>query len=163
MMLTFRQEQLKKNLLSPLRQRFYYLHKLPMAFITGTRLIHLDESRSVSKVPFFWRNKNPFHSMYFAVQSMAAEISTAAPVMLSLASLDADVAMIIVELNVEFVKKAQSRIEFTCVDYDKILDNVSHLKQAGDTANVVVKTTGRDADGDEVAVFYFTWSFKQRA
>ena len=49
------------------------------------------------------------------------------------------------------------------MEYGKIYDAVTQLKQADDTAAVNVKTIGRDIDGDEVATFYFTWSFKRRS
>jgi len=133
-----------------------------MGLFSGIKLIQLDETVSVSEVPFRWCNKNPFNSMYFAVQSMAAELSTAAPVLMALKGTDADVALIIVDLKAEFVKKAQSKITFSCVDYDKIANAVAQLKQADDTVMVAAKTTGRDVDDNEVANFYFTWSFKRR-
>ncbi len=134
-----------------------------MGLVSGIRLIHLDQEKSVVVVPYRWVNKNPFRSMYFAVQSMAAELSTAAHVMLALKKIDADVALIIVGLKVEFIKKAQSKITFTCVDYEKIDTAIAQLKQVEDTATVTVKATGCDEDGKEVAVFNFTWSFKRRA
>jgi len=101
--------------------------------------------------------------MYFAVQSMAAELSTAAPVMLALKDFDIDVALIIVDLKVTFVKKAQSKTTFTCTEYRSIHNAIAQLKQAGDTTAIILKTTGRDADENEVATFYFTWSFKRRS
>ena len=134
-----------------------------MGLISGIKLIQLDEAKSVSVVPFRWCNKNPFNSMYFAVQSMAAELSTAAPVMMALKGVDADVALIIVDLKVEFVKKAQSEITFTCLDYDKIYNVATRLKKADDTVTVVARTVGSDVAGDDVAIFYFTWSFKRRS
>lgn len=133
-----------------------------MALISGIKLIYLDEEKSVSEVPFRWCNKNPFNSMYFAVQSMAAEMSTAAPVLMALKGCDANVALIIVDLKAVFNKKAQSRLTFQCEDYDKINEAVASLKQQGDTAKVTAKTVGRDASGDEVTTFLFTWSFKVR-
>ena len=160
-MLTRKQIKFTSDFLSPFKQKLYYLKNLPMGLISGIKLIQLDEAISVSEVPFRWCNKNPFNSMYFAVQSMAAELSTAAPVMLALKGTDA--ALIIVDLKVDFVKKAQSRITFTCMEYGKIHNAVTRLQQAGDTAAVTVKTTGRDVDGSEVATFYFTWSFKRRS
>ena len=162
-MLTHKQIKFRDGFLSPFKQRIYYLKSLPMGLISGIRLVHLDEEKSVSEVPFRWCNKNPFSSMYFAVQSMAAELSTAAPVMMALKGSDADVALIIVDLKVGFVKKAQSKITFTCVDYGKIYSAITQLKQTGDTAAVTAKTIGRDVDGNEVATFYFTWSFKRRS
>lgn len=162
-MLTEKQVKFAGDFLSPLKQKLYYLKKLPMGLISGIKLIRLDEEKSVAEVPFGWRNKNPFSSMYFAVQSMAAELSTAAPIMLALKAADANVALIIVGMKVEFVKKAQSKITFTCVEYEKILNAITQLKQTDDTAALTIKTVGRDIDENEVATFYFTWSFKRRS
>ena len=133
-----------------------------MGFVSGIKITHLDEKKSVAEVPCRWLNKNPFQSMYFAVQSMAAEVSTAAHVFLALKGLDASVAMIIAELKADFVKKAQSKTRFTCSDYKKINAAIKQLKQADDTVLVTAETIGRDEAGDEVARFYFTWSFKRR-
>ncbi len=161
-MLSKKQLEFSRRFLSPFKQRLYYLKSLPMGLVSGIRLIHLDEEKSVVVVPYRWVNKNPFRSMYFAVQSMAAELSTAAPVMLALKGSDENVALIIVALNVKFIKKAQSKITFTCADYEKIDTVIAQLKQVEDTATVTVTSIGRDEDGKEVAVFNFTWSFKRR-
>ena len=133
-----------------------------MALISGVRITHLDENKSIAVVPYRWRNKNPFQSMYFAVQSMAAELSTAAPVFMALKGVDKNIAFIIVDLKAEFAKKAQSRVSFTCLDYQKIHQAVAQLDAENDSVAVTVTTTGRDAGGDEVAVFHFTWSLKIR-
>ena len=162
-MLSCEQIKFRDSFLTPFKQKLYYLKSLPMGLVSGIRLIHLDENKSVSELPFRWLNKNPFNSMYFAVLSMAAELSTAAPVMLATKATDANIALIIVELKVEFVKKAQSKITFTCMDYENIYNAVTQLKQCDDTAVVTAKTTGRDIDGNEVATFYFTWSFRRRS
>lgn len=162
-MLTRKQIKFASDLLSPFKQKFYYLKNLPMGLVSGIKLIQLDAATSVSEVPFRWCNKNPFNSMYFAVQSMAAELSTAAPVMLALRVADADVALIITDMKADFVKKAQSKVTFTCMEYENIVNTITLLKQADDTADVIIKTVGRDVDGSEVATFYFTWSFKRRS
>jgi len=162
-MLNRKQLQFRKRFLSPLRQKFYFLGSLPIALITGIRLVHLDESVSVSQIPYRWVNKNPFDSMYFAVQSMAAELSTAAHVILALEGLGIDAAFIIVDLKADFVQKARSRIFFTCTDYHRICETVGQIRTPGDVATVQVKTTGVDENDEQVATFYFTWSFKLRS
>ena len=134
-----------------------------MGLISGIRLVRLDERVSVTEVPFRWCNKNPFHSMYFAVQSMAAELSTAVPVMMALKGDDVDIALIIVDMKAEFVKKAQTTVTCECVDYSEVVNAVAQLKHSGDTSTVTMKTIGRDVDYCEVAIFYFTWSFKRRS
>jgi len=162
-MLNKKQLKFCADLLSPFKQKIYFFRNLPMGLISGIRLIQLDEEKSVSEVPFRWCNKNPFKSMYFAVQSMAAELSTAALVMLALNKQDANVALIIVNMKVDFVKKAQTKVVFSCHDYDKILHEISKLSQLNDVAVVTVKTIGKDMNDNEVALFYFTWSFKRRS
>ena len=161
-MLNRQQRRFRDRFLSPFKQRFYYLKSLPMGLISGVRLVQLDEDKSVTKVPFRWLNKNPFRSIYFAVLSMAAELSTAAPVIMALKAVDVDVAFIIVALKADFRKKAQSGIVFTCEDYVNINDAISQLSKPGDTATITAETIGRDMNDEEVARFYFTWSFRVR-
>ena len=132
-----------------------------MGLIAGIRLVTLDEATSQSIVPYRWRNKNPFASMYFAVQSMAAELSTAAPAMLATKSVDHKVVLIITDMQAEFVKKAKTKLTFTCTAYPENEEAVRGLLATGDSVAVRAKTVGTDTDGDTVSVFYFTWTFKR--
>ena len=50
--------------------------KLPAAWWCGVRLREIDKNRSVVTVTHRWINQNPFNSMFWAVQGMAAELST---------------------------------------------------------------------------------------
>ena len=133
-----------------------------MGLIAGIRLLELNDERAVSHVPFKWWNKNPFNSMYFAVQSMAAELSTAALAMLALRGVDYKAVLIIVDMKAEFVRKAKSKITFSCLDYDAFKNGLDTLQNKDDAVSITAKTVGRDETGEEVAVFYFTWSFKRR-
>jgi len=162
-MLSQKQIKFRDNLSSSFKQRLFYFKNLPMALISGIKLICLDEEKSIAEVPYRWRNKNPFRSMYFAVLSMAAELSTGAPALLALKGADADIVLIIVDLKAEFVKKATTKITFTCEDYILFSQALSRLKQIGDIEAVTATTIGRDTNGDEVARFEFTWSFKLRS
>ena len=162
-MLSKEQIKYRNDFLSPFKQRLFYLKSLPMGLISGIRITHLDEEKATTEVPYRWCNKNPFKSMYFAVQSMAAELSTAAPALMALKGNDANVAYIIVYLKAEFFKKAQSKVTFSCLDYDKFHNAISQLSQPDDSVTVTAKSVGKDVNGDEVAIFYFTWSFKIRS
>jgi len=59
----------------------FLFFKLPSAFICGVRAKQIDENKCVVTVKHRWMNQNPFNSMYFAVQAMAAELATGALVM----------------------------------------------------------------------------------
>lgn len=162
-MLDDRQQRFRDTFLSPLKQKLYFAKNLPMGFISGIRLTRLDEDRSVSTVKFHWWNKNPFRSIYFAVLSMAAELSTAGPAMLAMKHSDASIAMIIVEVRAEFVKKAQTTITFSCTDYPLFHDAIRTLEKADDTATVTARTVATDEHDETIATFDFTWSFRRRA
>ena len=64
---------------SKLNQFLFF--KLPSAFLCGVRVKAINEKQCVVSVKHRWINQNPFNSMYFAVQAMAAELSTGALVM----------------------------------------------------------------------------------
>ncbi len=101
--------------------------------------------------------------MYFAVLSMAAELSTGAPALLALKGTNADVVLIIVSLKANFVKKATTKITFTCEDFAVFSQALTQLREVNDTVEVTAKTIGKDANDNEVANFEFTWSFKLRS
>jgi hypothetical protein len=67
----------RKAITQPLKFRWFMLSKLPMGFISGLKLEALDPSAATVSVRFKWVNQNPFRSIYFAVLSMAAELSPA--------------------------------------------------------------------------------------
>ena len=59
----------------------FLFFKLPAAWWTGVRLRFMDDEKAVVSVTHRWINQNPFKSMFWAVQGMAAELSTGAMVM----------------------------------------------------------------------------------
>jgi len=149
-------------MLNPFIFALFTLFKVPAVAVAGVRVRRLEENICEATVPFKFLNKNPFKSMYFAVQAMAAEISTAVPAMIAIEKYHESVAMLVVETKAEFFKKGISKVTFTCEsgpDFAAALENSIQTKEA---VTVVAKTTGTVADGTIVSVFYFTWSFKIR-
>jgi hypothetical protein len=157
------QRKLVRRVRNPLLIRLFLILKLPLGFFAGLRVKRLERQRCETTVPFGWRSQNPFRSVYFAAQAMAAELSTGALAMLALAGEEASIAMLIVGLDAEFGKKAVSKVTFTCEEGEKIFAAVAETVATGEPAVVDVETVGRMADGTEVARFRFRWSFKRRA
>lgn len=143
--------------------KIYLLTQLPMGFIAGLKVHRVDESQVVTTVPFNFLTKNPFKSMYFAVQSMAAELSTAIPCLLAVYKKNPSVAFIIVNCKAEFFKKATSRVYFTCEDQQHAFDAVNTCVLEKKATEATFKTVGKMQDGTIVSVFEFTWSFKERS
>ena len=62
--------------MSYFKYTLFTLFKLPAAWITGVRLTHLDDRSSTASIKHRWINQNPYSSMFWAVQGMAAEFPT---------------------------------------------------------------------------------------
>ena len=123
----------------------------------------VDGERCETQIRYGWRNTNPFRSMYFAAQSMAAELSTGALAMLAVEAAPRSVAMLITGMEVTFGKKATGLVTFTCEDGTEIFAAVRETLETGEPAVAEAATVGRMADGTEVSRFVFKWSFKRRS
>mgnify|MGYP002700763271 CR=1 FL=1 len=64
--------------LTPRKLNTYTMYKLPAAYLCGVRTKHIDNETCIVGVTHKWVNKNPFKSMFWAVQGMAAEFYTGA-------------------------------------------------------------------------------------
>jgi len=144
----------------PFKFRMFLLFKLPSAFICGVRLRDIDEKHCVVTVPFKWLSQNPFRSTYFACLSMAAEMSTGALALAHLHKRNPPVSMLVVKVESEYFKKATRRTTFVCEDGDAMLSVIEESIATGEGKIFRAKSTGRNPDGETVAEFNITWSFK---
>jgi len=151
-----------KLLLNPFTFFLFALFQVPMVAIAGVRIKKLTERTCEASVPFYFWNKNPFKSIYFAVQSMAAEFSTAALAVLAMKKHSKSIAFIVVSSKSEFYKKATSKVYFTCEDGGEFEEKIQKCIQTSEPTTVQASTVGRMADGTVVSKFWFTWSFKSR-
>ena len=156
------QQKLKKQVSSALKFRLYLLFNLPMGWLAGMKIIDLTENHCITSVPFKWINKNPFKSIYFAVQSMAAELSTATACMVAIQGHQPSIALIIVDMKGQFYKKATGKVFFTCLHQGQTYDTVAQALASKKAQTLSLKTVGKMSDGTLVSEFVFTWSFKQR-
>lgn len=161
--LTEPQQLYAKRMLRPAVFRAFAFMKLPAAWVAGLKVTELTDAKGVTSVPFKWLNQNPFKSMYFAVQSMAAELSTGALVLLAAEGYKPSIATLIVDIGAEFPKKANGKVFFTCHDGHKAFAAVERCIETGEPEVVRMETTGEMADGTVVSKFHFTWSVKQRS
>jgi hypothetical protein len=156
-------DKLAAQLKNPFLLRGFLLAKLPLALIAGLRVREMDAERCVVTVPYGWRTTNPFRSTYFAALSMAAEMSTGALAMMATELASQPVALLIVNLEASFEKKAQALTAFTCEDGAKAFAAVAETVRTGQPATARMETVGRSPDGTVVARFAFTWSFRRRS
>jgi hypothetical protein len=146
----------------PVKFRMFLFTKLPAAFFAGVRVKEADENHCVATVPYKWLSQNPFRSTYFACLSMAAELSTGALAMAHLYKINPPVSMLVVKVESEYFKKAVGKTNFVCEDGPLFKKAIEETIATGEGKTVVAKSVGRNNDGEVVAQFSITWSFKAR-
>ena len=152
----------KKLITHPVRFAVFKLIKLPAAFIAGLKVGYIDEEQTVILVKHGWLNQNPFKSMYFAVQAMAAEMSTGLFPVGQTYKRNPPVSMLVVGLEAKFIKKATGLISFTCKDGLKIAQMIDEAIATGEGRTIVCTSSGTNEQGEVVAEFNITWSFKSK-
>ena len=141
----------------------WMLIKLPLAWMAGSRLSHVDTEKCSISMPYGWRNQNPFNSIYFAAQAMSAEMSTGMLCMLAIENSGEGIAMLVSHNSSEFTKKANGEVTFTCNDGKKMFDAVAETCKTGEPVLVEMTSTGVMKNGVEVSKFSFTWTVKKRS
>ena len=96
--------------LTPSKINTFLFFKLPSAFICGVRVKQLKTAKCTVTVKHRWINQNPFNSMYFAVQAMAAEMSTGALVLYQIKKSNKKISMLVANNKGNFTKKATGKI-----------------------------------------------------
>ncbi len=146
--------------LSPRAINLFLLAKLPSAFICGVRLKNITATACKTSVRFRWINQNPFGSMFWAVQGMAAELSTGALVLQKIRDSKKNISMLVASNNASFTKKAKGRIVFECLDGALIDQAIKDTIKTGEGQVVTMKAIGRNTEGVVVSTFNFEWTLK---
>lgn len=145
---------------TPSKLNTFLLFKLPSAYFCGVRTKQIDKEQCTVSVKHRWINQNPFNSMYFAVQAMAAELSTGALVMYHIKESGKKISMLVANNKSTFTKKARGRITFICTDGHLIQDAIAQTIATGEGQTFWMKSIGRDEAGDVVSELQFEWSVR---
>lgn len=138
----------------------YLMFKLPSAWLCGVRVKEIGHNQCRVGVKQRWINQNPFNSMYFAVQAMAAELSTGALVMAGVQESGKRISMLVKRNESYFSKKATGRISFTCVDGNKVAFAIKETLASGEGQTFWMESVGTNEEGVEVSRLRFEWSIK---
>lgn len=148
--------------LSPTQFNRFMFFKLPSAWWCGVRLKQIDSRSATTSVKHRWINQNPFNSMFWAVQGMAAEFSTGALVIQEIRKSGKNISMLVLNNKANFSKKARGRIHFTCEGGEQVAGAISRAAATGQGQTVWLQAIGKDTSGDTVSTFEFEWTLKAK-
>ena len=146
--------------ITPKRINLFMLCNLPLAFLGGVRVYSLTNAAAVVKIKHKWINQNPFGSMFWAAQGMAAEMSTGILIMNAIECSKEKVSMLVTHQEAKFFKKATGKIMFTCAGGKEISEAIRISKETKEGQRVVLISEGKNENGVVVSSFSFEWSLK---
>jgi hypothetical protein len=154
-------DQFSRLLHSP-KFNLYLLYNLPAAFFSGVRIKEFSEKKCSTIVPYKWFTKNPFQSTYFASLAMAAEMSTGVLALSNIYKRKPALSMLLIKMEASYFKKATGVTIFSCDEGTEISKTINDAAEQKTPKIITVRSTGENKNGDLVAEFNFTWSFKAK-
>ena len=145
---------------TPAKFNQFLFFKLPSAFWCGVRVKTVTDTTCIVTVKHRWINQNPFNSMYFAVQAMAAEMATGALVIAQIKNSGKNISMLVANNKSNFSKKATGLITFTCKDGNLIEQAIKQTIATGEGQTFWMKSIGVNQQGIQVSEMDFEWSVK---
>ena len=101
--------------------------------------------------------------MFWAVQGMAAELTTGALVMSKIKLSGQKMSMLVTNNDATFTKKATGRIQFTCNQGKAIDEAIVKAIASGEGQTIRLNSKGINNEGTEVSDFNFEWSIKVKS
>ena len=148
---------------SPAKLNTFLMLKLPSAWISGVRVKMINKAECEVGVKHRWINQNPFNSIYFAIQAMAAEMSTGAMVMLHIKDSGEKISMLVAQNKAVFTKKATGKIKFICRDGNLIESAIARTIATGEGETFWMKSEGFNEEWIKVSTFDFKWTVRKKS
>lgn len=149
--------------LTPRKINTFNIIKLPLVWISGIRVKSMNNQECTVSVKHRWINQNPFNSMFWAVQGMAAELTTGAMVLDQIRGSGKNISMLVANNKASFTKKATGRITFSCKDGDKIQQAIQQTIKTGEGQTIWMESVGVNKEGVVVSTFNFEWTIKLKS
>ena len=146
--------------ITPRKANLFNLVKVPLAYLGGVRVRVITDTEVVVSIKYRWMNQNPFKSMFWAAQGMAAEMPTGVLVMKAIDDSKRKVSMLVTKQEAEFFKKATGKILFSCKGGNEIREAIQKSIATGEGQVIVLTSEGKNKEGVVVSRFQFHWSLR---
>ena len=148
--------------LTPFGINLYTFFNLPSAWWCGVRVKKISRKCCSTKVNLNWINKNPFKSIFWAIQGMSAELSTGVLIMQASKSFKCDISMLVINNKATFRKKARGQIVFSCNNGEAVEKTFTKLFKTNKSQTLWLQAIGVDEEGDIVSTFDFEWTLLRK-
>lgn len=147
---------------TPMGVRAFMLAKMPLGMAAGLRVDAVDRTSCTVSLPGGWRTQNPFGSMYWAAQGMAAEMATGVQGYILANAAPVPVRMILSGCEGSFSRMCKGRGSFVFDQGAAVEAAILQTLSSGETVSCSTDVVGFDPGGVEVSRWTFTWSFRAK-
>ena len=125
--------------ITPKKINRFMLFKLPLAYLGGVRVASIEKETAIVNITHKWLNQNPFKSMFWAAQGMAAEMATGVLVMRGIENIGKKVSMLVINQRGNFTKKATGKIRFECHHGGLVANALEESNKTGEGRVITMK------------------------
>ncbi|MNJ86269.1 hypothetical protein D3C87_37600 [compost metagenome] len=140
--------------------RLMGIFKIPMIGYVRPRLLKIDDNDVLVRIKLRRRTKNHLKSMYFGALAVGADVTAGLHAFYFCDELNVRPSFAFKGMKAEFIKRAETDVEFSCTEGQVIREQVVKAMQTGDRQNHWVKVTAKDLNGEIVALFEMEISVK---
>lgn len=126
---------ISKNLKMTALVNAFSAFKIPLLAFVTPKVLELDDSRAVVRVRLDMRTRNHLGVMYFGALAMGAELSIALRAIQTIAESGKKVDFIFKDFQAEFLKRADSHVNFVCEEGKKVAALVQKTILSGEREN----------------------------
>ncbi len=133
---------------------------MPIAWLSGLKIDFVSLDAASVNIEFGLLNQNPFNSMYFACQAMAAEMTTALIAMGYIDNHKENISMLVTDFQASYFKKAVGKVKFISSDGQLVKKAIQKAIDTREGISCSMESKAHNTSGDCVSLHKITWSFK---
>ena len=136
------------------------LFKIPLLFYVSPKIIEISPDSCIIKIKLRIRTKNHLNSMYFGAMAVGADVAVGLHAFYLSELKKAKISLAFKSFNAEFLKRAESDVNFICEEGNKIIKMIEESKIEGKRVNEMIDVQAINSSNEMVAKFTMELSLK---
>lgn len=136
------------------------LFKIPLLFYVSPEIIEISPDSCIIKIKLRRRTKNHLNSMYFGAMAVGADVAVGLHAFYLSELKKAKISLAFKSFNAEFLKRAESDVNFICEEGNKIIKMIEESKIEGKRVNEMIDVQAINSSNEMVAKFTMELSLK---
>lgn len=134
--------------------------KIPLIAFVKPKLVKLDDQMVVVSIRLRRRSRNHLNSMYFGALAVGADVAAGMHVFYFCDQLNVQPAFAFKSMKADFLKRAESSVEFRCLDGELIRQTVTEAIASKERQNRIVAVNAYNSLNEIIATFEMEVSLK---